>query len=118
MRTSTGAVRRSTGCCWATRPSTSTPSPGWWRPAPCAPDRPGLSAPKAPRRTGTFGAESPRGEGNGTKLTEIRYEVADGVATITLDRPDHRNAFSGTMADELAHAAGQADADDDVRVVL
>jgi len=44
--------------------------------------------------------------------------VADGVATITLDRPDHRNAFSGTMADELAHAAGRADADDDVRVVL
>ncbi|HEV7212066.1 MAG TPA: enoyl-CoA hydratase-related protein [Blastococcus sp.] len=48
----------------------------------------------------------------------MRYEVADGVATVTLDRPDHRNAFSGTMADELAHAAGQADADDDVRVVL
>jgi enoyl-CoA hydratase/carnithine racemase len=44
--------------------------------------------------------------------------VADGVATVTLDRPDHRNAFSGTMADELAHAAGAADADDDVRVVL
>ncbi|MGZ4508812.1 MAG: enoyl-CoA hydratase-related protein [Blastococcus sp.] len=58
------------------------------------------------------------GEGSATKLTEIRYEVADGVATVTLDRPDHRNAFSGTMADELAHAAGQADADDDVRVVL
>jgi enoyl-CoA hydratase/carnithine racemase len=44
--------------------------------------------------------------------------VADGVATVTLDRPDHRNAFSGRMADELAHAAGAADADDDVRVVL
>ncbi|MGZ6859608.1 MAG: enoyl-CoA hydratase-related protein [Blastococcus sp.] len=58
------------------------------------------------------------GEGSATKLTEIRYEAADGVATVTLDRPDHRNAFSGTMADELAHAAGQADADDDVRVVL
>ena len=44
--------------------------------------------------------------------------MADGVATVTLDRPDHRNAFSGRMADELAHAAGAADADDDVRVVL
>jgi enoyl-CoA hydratase/carnithine racemase len=52
------------------------------------------------------------------ELTEIRYEVADGVATVTLDRPDHRNAFSGTMAEELVRAAGAADADDDVRVVL
>jgi enoyl-CoA hydratase/carnithine racemase len=51
-------------------------------------------------------------------LTELRYEVADGVATVTLDRPGHRNAFSGTMADELVRAAGAADADDDVRVVL
>ena len=44
--------------------------------------------------------------------------MADGVATVTLDRPDHRNAFSGTMAEELVRAAGAADADDDVRVVL
>jgi len=40
------------------------------------------------------------------------------VATVTLDRPGHRNAFSGTMAAELAHAAGAADSDDAVRVVL
>ena len=52
------------------------------------------------------------------ELTEIRYEVADGVATVTLDRPASRNAFSGTMAEELVRAAGAADADDDVRVVL
>ena len=52
------------------------------------------------------------------ELTQIRYEVADGVATVTLDRPDHRNAFSGTMAGELVHAAGAADADAGVRVVL
>ena len=52
------------------------------------------------------------------ELTQIRYEVADGVATVTLDRPDHRNAFSGTMAEELVHAAGAADADAGVRVVL
>jgi enoyl-CoA hydratase/carnithine racemase len=51
-------------------------------------------------------------------LTELRYEVAGGVATVTLDRPDRRNAFSGTMAEELVRAAGAADADDDVRVVL
>src|SRR4051812_32981765 len=52
------------------------------------------------------------------ELTEVRYEVADGVATLTLDRPGKRNAFTGTMADELARAAAPADADDAVRVVL
>jgi enoyl-CoA hydratase/carnithine racemase len=51
-------------------------------------------------------------------FTQLRYEVADGVATITLDRPDARNAFTQVMSGELAAAAGRADADDDVRVVL
>ena len=45
------------------------------------------------------GARAPDGPGFDAQLTEIRYEVADGVATVTLDRPDHRNAFSGTMAE-------------------
>jgi enoyl-CoA hydratase/carnithine racemase len=50
--------------------------------------------------------------------TQLRYEVADGVATITLDRPDRMNAFTAVMATELAAAAGAADADDAVRVVV
>jgi enoyl-CoA hydratase/carnithine racemase len=49
---------------------------------------------------------------------EIRYEVADGVLTITLDRPDRLNAFTGTMARELLEAFDRADADDDVRAVV
>jgi enoyl-CoA hydratase/carnithine racemase len=52
------------------------------------------------------------------QLTEVGYDVADGIATVTLDRPEQRNAFTGTMADELVRAAAAADADDDVRVVL
>jgi enoyl-CoA hydratase/carnithine racemase len=52
------------------------------------------------------------------ELSEVRYEVADGIATITLHRPDRRNAFTATMADELVSAAAAADSDDDVRVVL
>ena len=35
---------------------------------------------------------------------EIRYEVADHVLTITLDRPDRLNAFTPTMARELIEA--------------
>jgi enoyl-CoA hydratase/carnithine racemase len=52
------------------------------------------------------------------EFEEIRYEVADGVLLITLDRPDRLNAFTGTMGRELIAAFGQADADDDVRAVI
>jgi enoyl-CoA hydratase/carnithine racemase len=52
------------------------------------------------------------------ELTELRYDVEDGVATITLHRPERRNAFTRTMADELATVAAAADADDAVRVVV
>ncbi|MFR9806648.1 crotonase/enoyl-CoA hydratase family protein [Pseudonocardia sp. RS010] len=50
--------------------------------------------------------------------TEIAYEVSDGVATITLDRPDRLNAFTTTMMRELVRAYGEADADDAVRAVV
>src|SRR5437588_40510 len=50
--------------------------------------------------------------------TEIRYEVADGVLTITLDRPDRLNAWTPTMQAELIDAFDRADADDDVRAIV
>jgi enoyl-CoA hydratase/carnithine racemase len=50
--------------------------------------------------------------------TEIAYEVADRVLTITLDRPDRLNAFTYQMHKELLDAFDRADADDDVRVVV
>ncbi|MDL5158774.1 enoyl-CoA hydratase-related protein [Actinomycetospora termitidis] len=50
--------------------------------------------------------------------TEIRTEVADGIATITLDRPDRMNAFTPTMASQLVAALDATDADDAVRVVV
>jgi enoyl-CoA hydratase/carnithine racemase len=50
--------------------------------------------------------------------TQIAYEVADNVATITLDRPDQLNAFTGTMMRELIDAFDHTDADDDVRAVI
>ncbi len=49
---------------------------------------------------------------------EIRYEVTDRVATITLDRPDRLNAFTRKMMAELIDAFDQIDADDDVRAVV
>src|SRR2546430_362008 len=49
---------------------------------------------------------------------EIEYAVADGVLTITLNRPDRLNAFTATMARELIAAFDAADADDDVRAIV
>jgi enoyl-CoA hydratase/carnithine racemase len=53
-----------------------------------------------------------------TDFSQIRYDVADHVATVTLDRPDRLNAFTGTMMHELIAAFDEADADDDVRAVI
>jgi enoyl-CoA hydratase/carnithine racemase len=52
------------------------------------------------------------------EYTQIAYEVADQVATITLDRPDRMNAFTPTMMRELIDAFDQVDADDEVRAVI
>lgn len=49
---------------------------------------------------------------------QILYEVADRVATITLNRPERLNAFTHPMADEIIAAFDAADADDEVRVVV
>lgn len=48
----------------------------------------------------------------------IRYELADGLLTITLNRPEQLNAFTPTMAEELIDAFGRASADDAVRAVI
>jgi enoyl-CoA hydratase/carnithine racemase len=49
---------------------------------------------------------------------DIRYEVNDRVATVTLNRADKLNAFTRRMRDELIEAFGRADADDEVRAVI
>ncbi|MEC3769613.1 MULTISPECIES: crotonase/enoyl-CoA hydratase family protein [Cupriavidus] len=48
----------------------------------------------------------------------LRYAVADGVATITLHRPDQLNAFTAQMMHELIAAFDATDADDNVRAVI
>lgn len=50
--------------------------------------------------------------------TQIIYSVADGIATITLNRPDQLNAFTGTMMNEIIDALDHTDADDAVRAVV
>ena len=48
----------------------------------------------------------------------LRYAVEDGVATITLDRPARRNAFTVATIDAWVGRLREAAADEDVRVVV
>ncbi|MCH8843094.1 MAG: crotonase/enoyl-CoA hydratase family protein [SAR324 cluster bacterium] len=49
---------------------------------------------------------------------QIQTEISDRIFTITLNRPERLNAFTSRMMEELLHALDQADADDDVRVII
>ena len=48
----------------------------------------------------------------------IKYEVAEQILTITLNRPDKLNAFTGQMMVDMIKAFDLSDADDAVRVVI
>jgi enoyl-CoA hydratase/carnithine racemase len=51
-------------------------------------------------------------------LETLLYSVEDGVATVTLNRPDKLNAFTTRMRDELIAVFDETDADDAVRAVI
>jgi enoyl-CoA hydratase len=51
-------------------------------------------------------------------LTTLLYDVAGGVATLTLNRPDSRNAVNRAMCEDIVAACAAAAADDSVRLVL
>jgi enoyl-CoA hydratase len=51
-------------------------------------------------------------------MSEIRYEVSDGVAVVTLDAPARRNALTVAMAAELVAALDEADGDDRIGAVV
>src|SRR5258708_13444603 len=53
-----------------------------------------------------------------TMYEQIIYTVDEGIATITLNRPDKLNAFTNTMREELIAAFDRVDADDAVRAVI
>jgi enoyl-CoA hydratase/carnithine racemase len=53
-----------------------------------------------------------------TDYTQIIVAKADGIATITLNRPDKMNAYTRTMGQEIMAAMDDIDADDKVRAVI
>ena len=48
----------------------------------------------------------------------LRYDIHDGLATITLNRPEKRNAMNAQMFTDLGEAAERASTDPGVRVIL
>ncbi len=53
-----------------------------------------------------------------TDYTQILVDKTDGIATITLNRPEKMNAYTRTMGAEIMAAMDDIDADDDVRAVI
>lgn len=53
-----------------------------------------------------------------TLAPEVLYEVSEGIATITLNRPERMNTISRPMLDLLAELLLKADSDPDARVVI
>src|SRR5438128_2356336 len=52
------------------------------------------------------------------ELRVVRYETADGVATVTFNRPERLNSWTGRMATEYRWCLATADADPELRVVV
>jgi enoyl-CoA hydratase len=48
----------------------------------------------------------------------LLFDLADGIATITINRPDKLNALNATVIGELDDAAGRVEAETDIRGVL
>ena len=50
--------------------------------------------------------------------SQIDLHIGEGIATLTLNRPEKMNAFTGTMMAEINDAIDRTDADDGVRAVI
>lgn len=53
-----------------------------------------------------------------TEFTQIKLDIADGIATVTLHRPEKMNAFTRIMMQEFIDALDVTDSDDSVRAVI
>jgi 2-(1,2-epoxy-1,2-dihydrophenyl)acetyl-CoA isomerase len=78
-----------------------------------------------PSQRGTDGFTHPAGhatlrraEENSMAYETLTYALADGVATITLNRPERLNALNPRLVEELIAALGEAGTDLDVRAVI
>ena len=56
--------------------------------------------------------------GSGTAYRDVRYEIAEGIAKITIDRPEVRNAFRPQTVTEMIRAFDDARDDGSIGVVI
>jgi enoyl-CoA hydratase/carnithine racemase len=63
-------------------------------------------------------ASAAAGRATESGFEQIATALADRVLTITLNRPERLNAWTGTMGRELIEAFDRADADDEVRAIV
>jgi enoyl-CoA hydratase/carnithine racemase len=61
---------------------------------------------------------APSAQNGAVDLQTLITDLADGVLTITLNRPEKLNAFNGTMLREMLAVFDDADASDDVRAIV
>ena len=52
------------------------------------------------------------------ELKAVKYEIADAIATITLNRPHRMNAWTGRMHTEYRWALNEAEQDPAVRAII
>lgn len=77
-----------------------------------------MSAVAPPFGFSPYAKSSPNPEGLLMSYQHITYEVADGIATCTLSRPEQLNAYTPRMGLELRDAMYAAAADDTVRAIV
>ena len=53
-----------------------------------------------------------------TTFETIRYETGDGIATVTLNRPERLNAISRQLIQDFEHVVDLIETDTSVRVVI
>ena len=53
-----------------------------------------------------------------SEADELRFEVADGIATVTLNRPERKNALSIYVSNRLPEIWQQVDDEPEIRVVI
>src|SRR6266545_7284382 len=105
-------------CCGSpTAPTRSTASA--WPAASCARTCPAEQRRRAPPPAATP-PRAPSAERNDPMAAPelVHYEVAGGVATVTLDSPSNRNALSSQLLGQLVAALERAGADAAARVVV
>jgi 2-(1,2-epoxy-1,2-dihydrophenyl)acetyl-CoA isomerase len=69
-------------------------------------------------RVGEAGSAKPKGEDQEERLMLVETTIDDGVAIITINRPERKNAITLAMRTDIEHAFLKAQDDEAVRVIV